>query len=151
MHGAFVVSHSTVWYARVLILFAASATTDNGSKFFECALVSTLETFDDHENCYYLHYINYINYIHCFYIAINNYTNYKWNAEWLKSVGSQIVYDFDHRKPVLYAIPIETILGKLLVVPVGDTGTIPHHLRNVFSGAPGNRRRCSLSTLGPLL
>jgi hypothetical protein len=31
-------------------------------------------------------------------------------------------------------------MGKLLVVPVGDTGTIQHPLRNVFSGAPGDRR-----------
>ena len=48
-HGAFVVSPSTVWYARVLLLFSASATTDTGSKSFECALVSTLETYDDPE------------------------------------------------------------------------------------------------------
>ena len=61
-------------------------------------------------------------------------------ARWLKSVGSQILYELDHRKPVLYVIPIQNILGKLPVVPVGDTGTIPHHLRNVFPGAPGNRR-----------
>ena len=33
-----------------------------------------------------------------------------------------------------------TFLGKLPVVPVGDTGTIPHHLRNLFPGAPGDRR-----------
>ncbi len=35
---------------------------------------------------------------------------------------------------------IQSILGKLPVVPVGDTGTIPYHLRNTFSGAPGDRR-----------
>ena len=57
-HGAFVVSPSTVWYARVLLLFSASATTDTGSKSFECALVSTLETYDDPENGNYMHYIN---------------------------------------------------------------------------------------------
>ena len=49
-HGAFVVSPSTVWYARVLLLFSATATTDTGSKSFDCALISTLETFDDPEN-----------------------------------------------------------------------------------------------------
>ena len=63
-HGAFVVSPSTVWYARVLLLFSASATTDTGSKSFECALVSTLETYDDPENVYYLLYTNYSNYVH---------------------------------------------------------------------------------------
>ena len=30
--GAFVVSPDTVWYARVLLLFSTSATTDTGSK-----------------------------------------------------------------------------------------------------------------------
>jgi hypothetical protein len=64
------------------------------------------------------------------------------NTRWLKSVGSQINYysELDHRKPVFYVISIENIPGKLLVVPVDDKGTIPHHLRNVFSGAPGDRR-----------
>ncbi len=39
-----------------------------------------------------------------------------------------------------FVIPIQNILGKLPVVPVGDTGTIPHHLRNPFPGAPGDRK-----------
>jgi hypothetical protein len=50
------------------------------------------------------------------------------------------LYALDYKKPVLYVIPIQSILGKLAVVPVGDTGTIPYHLRNVFPGAPGDRR-----------
>ena len=57
-NGAFVVSPDTVWYARVLLLFSASAMTDTGSKSFECALVSTLETYDDPENgIYYITYM----------------------------------------------------------------------------------------------
>ena len=32
-------------------------------------------------------------------------------------------------REVLYVIPVESILGKLPVVPVGDTGTIPHTMR----------------------
>ena len=56
------------------------------------------------------------------------------------SVSSVIVYELDYRKPVLYVIPIQSILGKLPVVPVGDTGTIPSHL---FPGAPGDRRQGS--------
>ena len=52
-------------------------------------------------------------------------------------MGSRVLYELDYRKPVLYVIPIQSILGKLAVVPVGDTlaGTIPYHLRNVFPGA----------------
>jgi hypothetical protein len=59
-HGAFVVLPDTVWYARVLLLFSASAITDTGFKSFECAFVSTLETYDDPENGNY--YYNYFNY-----------------------------------------------------------------------------------------
>jgi hypothetical protein len=53
-NGAFVVSPDSVWYAKVLLLFSASAVTDTGSKSFDCALVSTLETYDDLENGNYL-------------------------------------------------------------------------------------------------
>jgi hypothetical protein len=49
-NGAFVVSQDTVWYARVLLLFSASAATDTGSKSFDCALVSTQKSYDDPEN-----------------------------------------------------------------------------------------------------
>jgi hypothetical protein len=58
----------------------------------------------------------------------------------LNSVGSRILYELDHRKPVLYVIPIQNIIGKLCLVPVGDTGTILHRLRTAFPGAPGDRR-----------
>ncbi len=50
---AFVVSPDTVWYAQVLLLFSASATTETGSKSFGCALVSPLKTYDDPENGYF--------------------------------------------------------------------------------------------------
>ena len=61
-NGAFVVSPDSVWYARALLLFSASAMTDTGSKTFECALVSTLETYDDPDNGNYIHYSNYTYY-----------------------------------------------------------------------------------------
>ncbi len=44
-------------------------------------------------------------------------------------------YELNHRKPILYVIPVESIHGKMPVVP-GDTGTIPHRLLNHFPGAP---------------
>jgi hypothetical protein len=62
-NGAFVVSPDTVWYAWVLLLFSASAATDTGSKSFECALVSTLETYDDPENGNYINHNTYICYV----------------------------------------------------------------------------------------
>jgi hypothetical protein len=154
-NGAFKVSPDSVWYARVLLLFSASAMTDTGSKTFECALVSTMETYDDPDNGNYIHYINYT-----YYAYYNSFCNYNTYAcydiytcyltyvdyfmfcctGWLESVGSRVVYELDYKKPVLYVIPIQSILGKLPVVPVGDTGTIPYHLRNTFPGAPGDRR-----------
>ena len=59
---------------------------------------------------------------------------------WLESVGSRVVYELDYKKPVLYVNFIQSILGKLPLVPVGDTGTVPHRMRNTFPGAPGDRR-----------
>ncbi len=76
------------------------------------------------------------------------------NAGWLKSVGSQILYELYHRKLVLYVIPIDNILGKIPVVPVGDTGTFPHHLFKAHPATSGRVRamdaKCGLSTLWPL-
>ena len=60
-NGAFVVTPDSVWYARVLLLFSASAEMDTGSKFLDCALVSTLESYDDPENG---NHNNYDYYIH---------------------------------------------------------------------------------------
>ena len=74
---------------------------------------------------------------------------------WLESVGSRVVYELDYKKPVLYVIPIQSILGKLPVVPVGDTGTVPHRMRNTFSALPATAGRaqamdaeCDSSTRG---
>ena len=61
-NGAFVVSQDTVWYARVLLLFSASAATDTGSKSFDFALVSSLESYDDPDNGNYINYDNYMYY-----------------------------------------------------------------------------------------
>ncbi len=63
-NGAFIVTPETVWYALVLLLFSASAATETGSKSFECALVSTLETYDDPENGNNYNYITYICYVY---------------------------------------------------------------------------------------
>jgi hypothetical protein len=37
-------------------------------------------------------------------------------------------------------LPIECILGKLAIAPVGDIGTDPYHLLNLFPSALGDRR-----------
>ncbi len=48
---------------------------------------------------------------------------------WLESVGSRVVHELDYKKHILYVVAVQSILGKLPVVPVGDTGTIPHRMR----------------------
>ena len=84
---------------------------------------------------YYDYYICYCNFFHYF-LFCNFYF-----IGWLESVGARVVYELDYKKPILNVVPIESILGKLPVVPVSDTGTIPHRMRNAFPGAPGNRRQ----------
>jgi hypothetical protein len=92
-----------------------------------------------------MHYFDYLHY--------TNYFDNVYNAGWLKSVGSQIIYELDHKKPVLYAIPIEHILVKLPVVPVGQFSTT---FTTSFRAPPATAgrmlamdARCGLSTLGP--
>ncbi len=63
--GAFVVTPDSIWYAQGLLLFSALAQTDTGSKSFDCALVSTLETYDDPENGNYWYYCNCCHYCLC--------------------------------------------------------------------------------------
>ena len=61
--GGFVLTPDSVWYCRVLLLFSMSALTDNGSKSYDCALVSTLETYATSESGNYCNYCNYCNYL----------------------------------------------------------------------------------------
>ncbi len=106
--GRLLVSPDSVWYACVLLLFSASAATNTGSKSFDCALVSIIETYDYPKNGdNYLHYFN-----------MSSFHSLFRCPGWLSSVGSRILYELDHRKPIIYVIPIQNIIGKLCVVPV---------------------------------
>ncbi len=55
-NGAFMVSPDSVWYALVLLFFSATAQTNTGSKTFDCALVSTLEVYNNPDNGNYCKY-----------------------------------------------------------------------------------------------
>ena len=66
--------------------------------------------------------------------------SYGFVVGWLESVGSRMVYELDYRKPVLYVVPMQSILGKYPAVPVSDTRTIPNSMHNAFASAPGDRR-----------
>ena len=113
----------------VTSIFSISYT---GSKPFQCALVSTLFT------CRAPGKGNYFSYFDYFKLFNSDLTIFV--LEWLKSIDSQIIYELDPTRPIRYVLPIENILGKLPVVPVGDTGTILHSLRNACRWAYGDSR-----------
>ena len=48
-------------------------------------------------------------------------------------------YRGDHRK-FQWVVPVESIIGKVPLVPVGDTGTVPHGMGARFPGAYGDSR-----------
>jgi hypothetical protein len=50
-------------------------------------------------------------------------------TEWPLACRSRIVYELRPDNQVFYVLPVDSILGKLPVVPVGDTGTIPYCMR----------------------
>jgi hypothetical protein len=50
-------------------------------------------------------------------------------TEWLLACRSRIVYERRPDNYVFYVLPVELILGKLPVVPVGDTGMITYCMR----------------------
>jgi hypothetical protein len=58
-------------------------------------------------------------------------------TEWL--LACSIVYERLPDNQVFYVLSVESILGKLPVVPVGETGTIPYCMEN-FVGAAFNTR-----------
>lgn len=58
-------------------------------------------------------------------------------AGWLGKVDSKMIYERKPSNQVLYVLPITHILGKLPLVPIGDTGTIPHSMRGESAELPG--------------
>ena len=50
---------------------------------------------------------------------------------------SAIVYERREQAQVLYVIPVSSILGRLPLVPVGATGTIPFDMRKESADFPG--------------
>ena len=60
-------------------------------------------------------------------------------TEWLLACRSRIVYERRPDNQVFYVLPVELILGKLPVVPVGETGTIPYWMKE-FVGAAFDTR-----------
>ena len=65
-------------------------------------------------------------------------------AAWLDKCDSKTIYERRMQSQVLYVVPINSILGRLALVPVGETGTIPFSMRNEksdFAGATCDSKR----------
>ena len=97
--GGFTLRPDNVWYCKVLLLFSIQAQTDQNcsTEEFQCAFVSVLEPLADRSP--------------------------NLSKELLKH-GSLVLYELDPKVPLVYVVPIQSRLGKLPLVPVGDTGTI---------------------------
>ena len=48
-----------------------------------------------------------------------------------------MMYERRENKLFLYVVPVSSILGKLPVVPVGDSGTLPYAMRRETADIPG--------------
>ncbi len=58
-------------------------------------------------------------------------------SDWLAKCKSTNFCEQRLQSEVLYVIPITSIFGRLALVPVGDTGTIPFSMRKEASTFPG--------------
>ncbi len=58
------------------------------------------------------------------------------------------MYERKTDSQVFYVLPVESILGKLPVVPIGDTGTIPYSMRQTLSAQPSIQRREPVTVVG---
>jgi hypothetical protein len=56
-------------------------------------------------------------------------------TELLLACSSCIAYEHLPVNQVFYVLPVESILGKLPVVPVGETGTIPYCMEDFVGSA----------------
>ena len=57
---------------------------------------------------------------------------------WLDACQSTIVYERRESSQVLYVIPVSSILGRLPLVPVGNTGTIPYEMQRESANFEGS-------------
>jgi hypothetical protein len=58
-------------------------------------------------------------------------------SSWLDQCQSAIVYERREQAQVLYVIPVSSILGRLPLVPVGETETIPFAMQQESADFPG--------------
>ena len=118
--GGFQLRIGNVWFCKVLLLFSMISKTDQGPSDHACAFVSAREDAVQVALCALCALCAL--YTFCALIALIALI-----VGWLDQTTATMVFE---RKPhlqrqVLYVIPVSSILGRLLLVPFGDTGTIP--------------------------
>ncbi len=100
------------WFCKLLLLFKIHAKTDIGMQYHKCAYVSVLEEYKGKRKPgHILHFLH-------FFICLST-------LAWLDQCQPAIVYKRREQAQVLYVIPVSSILGRLPLVLVGATGTIP--------------------------
>jgi hypothetical protein len=125
--GAFQLRMDNIWFCKLLLLFKIYTKTDTGMQYLECAYVSVLEEYKGHRKPGHIQHI-----LHILHILI-----YWSTTAWLAQCQSTIVYERREQAQVLYVIPVSSILGRLPLVPVGATGTIPFAMRRETADFPG--------------
>ncbi len=150
-NGAFVLSLETVWYARVLLLFSASVSTDTGSKSFECALDSTLESYNDPDNGNYINYDYYTS--STYYVNYSYYTNYLiqvgWNPSlWALKLCTSLITGSLFSTSSPFKVFWENLQLYLLETPEPFRTTCATSFRVTASWVPETDAGCGLSTRG---
>jgi hypothetical protein len=125
--GAFQLRMDNIWFCKLLLLFKIHTKTDTGMQYLDCAYVSVLEEYKGHRKPGQIQHI-----LHILHILI-----YLSTSAWLAQCQSTIVYECREQAQVLYVIPVSSILGRLPLVPVGATGTIPFAMRRETADFPG--------------
>ena len=130
--GAFQLRMDNIWFCKLLLLFKIRTMTDTGMHEHECAFVSVLEEYKGPWKSGHIWHIQHILHIlHTLYDHVFLY------SEWVNRCQSAIVYERREQSQVLYVIPVSSILGRLPLVPVGQTGTIPFEMRRESADFPG--------------
>ncbi len=105
-------------------------------KTHECAYVSVLEEYKGPLLPGHILHILYILYtvhiLHILFVILLDSCK-----AWLDACQSTIVYERSESAQVLYVIPASSILGRLPLVPVGNTGTIQYEMQREAADFPG--------------
>ena len=137
-HGAFELRMDNVWFCKVLLLFQIESKTELGWKKHSCAFVSVMEEYNGPKRpgillSLLIMFILLILVRSLIWLSLQ----LLYSAAWLDQCDSSIIYERRMQSQVLYVVPITSILGRLALVPVGDTGTIPFSMHKDTKDFPG--------------